>query len=126
MLSPQKNRSGQRSYRKKDVETAIRIKQLLYDDMYTIAGARKKLNAELRDARSAKPASGSISADGPHDSEAPTLFDNMYPVGGSASGGLRIDKDTREALSGVIDRIKELQARLREDPFGEMPSDDIV
>ena len=49
MLSPQKNRSGQRSYRRKDVETALRIKQLLYDEMFTIAGARKKLLTEQRE-----------------------------------------------------------------------------
>jgi DNA-binding transcriptional MerR regulator len=49
MLSPQKNRSGQRSYRRKDVETALRIKQLLYDEMFTIAGARKKLQSEQRE-----------------------------------------------------------------------------
>ena len=44
MLSPQKNRSGQRSYRRRDVEIALRVKELLYDDLYTIAGAKKKLN----------------------------------------------------------------------------------
>ena len=49
-LSPQKNRSGQRSYRRRDVEIALRIKELLYEDMFTIAGAKKKLQAELRDA----------------------------------------------------------------------------
>src|SRR5690606_8319741 len=50
MLSPQKNRSGQRSYRRRDVEIALRIKELLYDDMYTIAGAKKKLQGEIREA----------------------------------------------------------------------------
>jgi DNA-binding transcriptional MerR regulator len=50
MLSPQKNRSGQRSYRRRDVEISLRIKQLLYDEMFTIAGARKKLQAEMREA----------------------------------------------------------------------------
>ena len=49
MLSPQKNRSGQRSYRRRDVEISLRIKQLLYDEMFTIAGAKKKLQAELRE-----------------------------------------------------------------------------
>ncbi|MBK8148931.1 MAG: MerR family transcriptional regulator [Acidobacteria bacterium] len=48
-LSPQKNRSGQRSYRRRDVEIALRIKELLYVDEYTIAGARKKLQQELRE-----------------------------------------------------------------------------
>lgn len=48
MLAPQKNRAGQRTYRKKDVEIALRIKDLLYEEKYTIAGARKKLTGELR------------------------------------------------------------------------------
>jgi DNA-binding transcriptional MerR regulator len=48
-LSPQKNRSGQRSYRRRDVEIALRIRELLYVDEYTIAGARKKLQIELRE-----------------------------------------------------------------------------
>lgn len=54
MLSPQKNRSGQRSYRRRDVEIALRIKELLYDDLYTIAGAKKKLQSELRESTKLK------------------------------------------------------------------------
>jgi DNA-binding transcriptional MerR regulator len=50
MLSPQKNRSGQRTYRRRDVEIALRIKELLYDELFTIAGAKKKLQSELREA----------------------------------------------------------------------------
>jgi DNA-binding transcriptional MerR regulator len=46
MLAPQKNRAGQRTYRRRDVEMALRIKQLLYDEQYTIAGAKKKLANE--------------------------------------------------------------------------------
>jgi DNA-binding transcriptional MerR regulator len=48
MLAPQKNRAGQRTYRRKDVEMALRIKELLYEEQYTIAGAKKKLATELR------------------------------------------------------------------------------
>jgi DNA-binding transcriptional MerR regulator len=48
MLAPQKNRAGQRVYRKRDVEIALRIKELLYEDQYTIAGAKKRLTHELR------------------------------------------------------------------------------
>jgi DNA-binding transcriptional MerR regulator len=48
MLAPQKNRAGQRTYRRKDVEMALRIKELLYDEQYTIAGAKKKLANEMR------------------------------------------------------------------------------
>jgi len=49
VLSPQKNRSGQRSYRRRDVEIALRIKELLYDDLFTIAGAKKRLQIEMRE-----------------------------------------------------------------------------
>ena len=48
MLQPQKNRAGQRTYRRKDVEMALRIKALLYDEGFTIAGAKKKLQSEGR------------------------------------------------------------------------------
>jgi DNA-binding transcriptional MerR regulator len=48
MFAPQKNRAGQRTYRRRDVEMALRIKELLYDEQYTIAGARKKLAGDLR------------------------------------------------------------------------------
>ena len=48
MLAPQKNRAGQRVYRKRDVEIALRIRELLYEDQYTIAGAKKRLANDLR------------------------------------------------------------------------------
>ena len=54
MLAPQKNRAGQRTYRKRDVEMALRIKELLYEDQYTIAGAKKKLSGEIRGASKLK------------------------------------------------------------------------
>ena len=54
-LSPQKNKSGQRSYRRRDVEIALRIKELLYNEMFTIAGARKKLQQEIREGNKPKP-----------------------------------------------------------------------
>ena len=40
-LQPQKNRAGQRTYRRKDVEMALRIRELLYVEGFTIAGAEK-------------------------------------------------------------------------------------
>ncbi len=46
-LAPAKNSSGQRIYRRRDIETVLRIKQLLYDEGFTIAGAKKRLESEL-------------------------------------------------------------------------------
>ena len=44
VLVPQKARSGHRVYRKKDVEMVLKIKELLYDRGFTIAGARRQLS----------------------------------------------------------------------------------
>jgi DNA-binding transcriptional MerR regulator len=46
-LAPAKNSSGQRIYRRRDIETVLRIKQLLYEEGFTIAGAKKRLEVEL-------------------------------------------------------------------------------
>ena len=42
-MSPQKSRSKQRLYRRKDIETILLIRKLLYEERYTIAGARQRL-----------------------------------------------------------------------------------
>ena len=43
VLKPNKNKSGQRLYQKKDIDQVLEIKQLLYTDKFTIAGAKKQL-----------------------------------------------------------------------------------
>ena len=47
-LSPKKTSTGQRQYRRKDVEAVLEIKRLLYDEGYTIAGARKVLRQKAK------------------------------------------------------------------------------
>jgi DNA-binding transcriptional MerR regulator len=42
-LAPKKSRTGQRLYRQKDVDLVLQIKRLLYQEGFTIAGARKRL-----------------------------------------------------------------------------------
>ena len=46
-LAPAKGGGGQRTYTQREVDTILRIKALLYTDGFTIAGAKKKLEAEL-------------------------------------------------------------------------------
>lgn len=43
LLSPEKTETGQRRYRKKDIELIFQIKDLLYKEGYTIAGAKRHL-----------------------------------------------------------------------------------
>ncbi len=50
-LRPVKSSTGQRMYRKRDVESVVRIKKLLYEDGVTIAGARVQLREETKSER---------------------------------------------------------------------------
>ncbi len=74
LMSPQKSRSKQRLYRQKDIETILAIKQLLYEERYTIAGARRRLRelgseargdlvAEIRDGEDARSAAEAVARD---------------------------------------------------------------
>jgi DNA-binding transcriptional MerR regulator len=47
-LKPVKSSTGQRMYRKRDVESVLRIKQLLYEQGFTISGARQHLRSETK------------------------------------------------------------------------------
>ncbi len=113
MLSPQKNASGQRSYRRRDVEIALRIKQLLYNEMFTIAGARKKLQAEHREGGKPKAASDELPA-----STAPTLFDDQLEqieaMASGSEGGLTPRQ--REALRTLATNLLELRQILASRP----------
>ena len=55
-LKPNKGGTGQRLYRRRDVETALEIRRLLYDEGYTIPGARQALKGESRTMRAVQPA----------------------------------------------------------------------
>lgn len=44
-LRPKKNRAGNRAYRDRDIDTILAIKHLLYEEQYTIPGAKKRLTA---------------------------------------------------------------------------------
>jgi DNA-binding transcriptional MerR regulator len=103
MLAPQKNRAGQRVYRKRDVEIALRIKELLYEDQYTIAGAKKRLANDLRAGGKLKIVS---SEDDVEDSE----------TNGSqaATGGMTTTRtaEDRKSLRKVARELREILALL--------------
>ncbi|MEJ2184510.1 MAG: MerR family transcriptional regulator [Gemmatimonadota bacterium] len=48
LLSPSKNRSGNRVYQRKEIKLILLVRQLLYEEKYTIEGAKKKLEAVRR------------------------------------------------------------------------------
>ncbi len=118
VLSPQKNKSGQRSYRRRDVEIALRIKQLLYNEMFTIAGAKKKLASEQREGSKPKP---SPQPEKYNRVEAPTLFDTSFDLEQPApqeayseiDSGSSHSPGQREALKIVAAHLIELRDMLK-------------
>ena len=117
MLSPQKNRSGQRSYRRRDVEISLRIKELLYEELYTIAGARKKLQNELRE--NGKSKNGEPASEVPAQvSSLPGLFEEELSLDTDASlagnaSAYKLSDDTREALRALGAQLLELREMLK-------------
>lgn len=102
-LSPNKSRSGQRVYSQDELDLIRRIKELLYEEGFTIAGAKKRLEAEL-------------AAGGPGAGQ------EGEGAEGDGNGG---DLDTRAAerielmrreIRGVLSDAKEILALLDRDP----------
>lgn len=116
-LAPQKNRSGQRSYRRKDVEISLRIKELLYEDMYTIAGARKRLQSELREPPKLKIVPREHREQAETGEDTPGLFDEELELGETRdeapkAGKEAISEEQREALRVIAARLLELREML--------------
>ena len=113
-LAPQKNRAGQRVYRKRDVEMALRIKELLYDDQYTIAGAKKRLANDMRAGGKLKIVTTETSDEGnplplleeapPPQATAPLL---KGVTAGITAGGARTAEE-RLALRRIATELREL------------------
>lgn len=88
-LAPAKNSSGQRIYSRRDIETVLRIKQLLYEEGFTIAGAKKRLETEMAGR-----------------AETPLPPEAQAAVGAAAASGT--DERTRAALREVKDQLREI------------------
>jgi DNA-binding transcriptional MerR regulator len=104
-LKPNKGGTGQRLYRRKDVETALRIKTLLYDQGYTIPGARQVFKSETVSADVAVlPVEWSPSPD-------PAVnagFDGAIDVGAQ----IREDAHKRDRLAVLRSELRALAAIL--------------
>jgi DNA-binding transcriptional MerR regulator len=112
MLAPQKNRAGQRVYRKRDVEIALRIKELLYEDQYTIAGAKKRLANDLRAGGKFRVVSADdgVDSEGRESPSAPQPIESKIAAA-NTSPGTRTAED-RNALRQVAAELRELLSLL--------------
>ena len=95
-IRPNKSRSNQRLYRKQDVELILHLKDLLYNQGFTIAGARKKLRQ--------KPASKAAAA-APKPTETAAAQDQLaLPLSGSID--LQLLKEIRKDILQLKKSLK--------------------
>jgi len=70
-LRPKKNRGGKRAYQDKDIEIICQIKRLLYEEKYTISGARQKLSEDRQAAEAGSPKRARSKANEIHNAQPP-------------------------------------------------------
>jgi DNA-binding transcriptional MerR regulator len=116
-MAPQKSRSKQRLYRRKDIETILLIRRLLYEERYTIAGARQRLR-ELGSGKASstgkpgKPGKSGKSGDSssPSESSRPAATpERVSEAGADAASWAAAQADYR----GRFQRIKQELALIR-------------
>ena len=103
-LKPNKGGTGQRLYRRKDVETALRIKHLLYDLGYTIPGARQVFKTDTA-AKDAVPQQFAAPATEAQPMPRPAAVANPTPISAPDT-----NRDAR--LTALRDELRALHAQL--------------
>jgi DNA-binding transcriptional MerR regulator len=84
-LAPNKSSGGQRLYTQREIDIILRIKQLLYAEGFTIAGAKKRLDSELE-----SPAE-------------PAVNDRVPPTGDLA----KVLRDARKELRAILKLLQD-------------------
>jgi DNA-binding transcriptional MerR regulator len=98
-LRPKKNRAGNRAYRDKDIDIIKYIKHLLYEEKFTIPGAKKKI------------AESKLSVD---------LEADISPVEVSPEVSVTVENVTSEHLASIKKELRELLDFLKKDEGGRM------
>jgi DNA-binding transcriptional MerR regulator len=112
MLAPQKNRAGQRVYRKRDVEIALRIKELLYEDQYTIAGAKKRLANDMRAGGKLRVVSADDDSEDSQTNSSMTAASSAVSSSANASTSVKRAAEDRKSLRKVAAELREILALL--------------
>jgi DNA-binding transcriptional MerR regulator len=121
-LTPSKSRSGQRVYSEKELEIIRRIKELLYEEGYTIAGAKKKLEGEIAsgslgepEGEGAEPEEETAAAP-PAQATLPVI--SPEPIAEPSAPGppaaAKLDTDAAERVQRLLSGIEEALQEARE------------
>jgi DNA-binding transcriptional MerR regulator len=126
-LASRKAGGGGRDFDAEDLETIRRIKELLYDEGYTIARAKKKLAGELEDGRLRGRPLIPATEDGPNGGESPvdeveegSPVDEAPPVDTSEIGALARRVERLEGgVAALVAQARQLAAELRPETGAE-------
>ena len=134
-LKPNKSKSGQRVYSEQDLVVIRRIKELLYDEGYTIAGAKKKLDSEdfaTSDRGEAEAKEAAAEPAAPEPAAAPAKPEpkpkpkakakkpaaakkkpvEKAPAAAAPEAPAGLSKDAREGIQKALDETREILALL--------------
>ena len=111
MLQPVKSPKGHRLYRRQDVETVLTIKRLLYDEGFTIAGARRHLRDQVLGANGANGVEGSVSTGADAAAEVPEhLAGSLAPPRIDSSDLAMLNRSTllelRDSLRSLLTALE--------------------
>jgi DNA-binding transcriptional MerR regulator len=126
-LQPDKSRSGQSVYSRRDIELILRIKELLYDEEYTLDGARRRLAEEKKRRRKGKSsrakakspparkkAAAAKPAETPNDAPAKPSRSKAPARAIPPHAALEFDTVARERYEDAVDEISHMRLQLRE------------
>lgn len=96
-LAPNKSGGGQRLYSRREIDIILRIKQLLYSEGFTIAGAKKRLDTEPLPSAEEQPL------------PAPPVPTRAAQADGAGASGLRVDilRTVRSELTAILDLLRD-------------------
>ena len=94
-LAPNKSGGGQRLYTKREIDIILRIKQLLYSEGFTIAGAKKKLETEMEGGAAPAPA------------PAPVAAPKAAATAKATRGSNKAIADVKKELRALLEMLKE-------------------
>ncbi len=100
-IKPTKSKSGQRLYKRRDVEQLMKIKQLLYEERFTIDGARKKLKETIK-IESLRPSEAKTS----HDSRQLSVFEEH---------GFDTQKEEQKNITKFTNADKKIFTKIKKD-----------
>jgi DNA-binding transcriptional MerR regulator len=112
LVSPQKTATGQRVYRRSDVESLLMIKHLLYTERYSIEGARKRIKELRKDGKlktfKQEAATGASPSAAPAQEAEPTEAHGINPGLMTADFVKQLRSEAKELKSLAESPIQEL------------------